>query len=370
MGEIASSMSSDAIIPVTKPFLTPQKEVNAMFNEIWSRNWLTNNGPCLRQFETEFLNEFDLRSCILTGNGTLAIQMVLRALGVKGKEVITTPISYIATTSSIVWEGASPVFADILPETMCADPERVKEAITENTAAILLTHCYGIPCDVVAFERIGLEFDIPIIYDAAHAVGSTVQGRSLLDFGDISVTSLHATKMLHAVEGGAIICRNQVLAERLRRMRNFGHKGPESFDGVGINNKMSEFHSAIGSVNLRHFEAILNRRIELANRYDNSLRWERISKLTSPENFTWNCAYYPILFESEALLLSTLEALEAKGIQCRRYFYPALNNLDYVTSPSMPIAEDMSRRVACLPLFHDLSREEQQRVTKALNAAV
>jgi dTDP-4-amino-4,6-dideoxygalactose transaminase len=363
-------MSTPTLIPVTKPFQPPLIEVQAEFDTIWARNWLTNNGPNLNSLEEEFKKEFDLPHCIMTGNGTFALQMALRAIGVRGKEVVTTPVSYVATTSSIVWEGAKPVFVDVLPKTMCADPDKIRESISPNTAAILLTHCYGLPCDVEAIEQIGIEIGIPVIYDAAHAAGSTYGGRSLLNFGDVSITSLHATKMLHAVEGGAIVCRDRALQKRLQLMRNFGHKGAEIFDGVGVNNKMSEFHAAIGRVNIRHFEAIKARRIELAETYDRGLKWGAISPLMPPKNASWNRAYYPVIFESEELLLETMGVLQQQGIQGRRYFYPALHNLDYVKSSPMPIADSLSRRVFCLPIFHDLSASDQERVISCLNSVI
>ena len=370
MSEIQAPMSDRPVIPVTKPFRTPRKEVLDMFDQIWERNWLTNNGPCLQEFERAFRSEFSLDHCMLAGNGTLALQMVLRAIGVKGKEVITTPISYVATTSSIIWEGAEAVFVDVLPETMCADPVLVRKAISPNTSAILLTHCYGLPCDVDAIEKIGAEFGIPVVYDAAHAAGSTYKGRSLLDFGDVSITSLHATKMLHAVEGGAIMCNEPALEARLRLMGNFGHQGPAVFDGVGVNNKMSEFHAAVGCVNIRHFSAIKSKRLQLAKAYDHGLKWGDISTLFPPDGCSWNRAYYPILFKTEELLLKTSVELERNGIQGRRYFYPALHNLNYVGDVSLPNAEQLSRRVFCLPLFHDLGETEQGLVISTINAAL
>ena len=348
-------------LPVTLPFPTPRQEVFDLLNGIWDRNWLTNDGPVLREFEATFTRTFGLEHVKVVGNGTVALQLAYQALCLEG-EVITTPISYIATTSSLVWERCKPVFVDVLPSTLCLDPEAIEAAITDRTTAIVATHCYGLPCDVEAIQTIADKHGLKVVYDAAHAVGSTFKGRSLLSFGDYSTTSFHATKLLHAVEGGAIISANAALDRKIFLNRNFGHNGPEDFSGVGINGKMSEFHAAVGLVNMRHAGAILARRKQAHAWYDAALQGAAVEKLAAPEGTDWNCSYYPVLFDSEAALLRTFEVLAAHGITARRYFYPSLDTLDFVDPAVLPVAHDVTRRVACLPLMYQLTEADVARV--------
>ena len=244
-------------LPVTLPFPTPREPVFELLNQVWDRNWLTNQGPVLQEFEAQLAETLNLSHVKVVGNGTVALQLAYNALGLRG-EVITTPISYVATASSLVWERCEPVFVDVERHTLCIDPAAIQAAITERTTAIVATHCYGLPCDVEAIAVIAKKHGLSVIYDAAHAVGTTYKGQSLLGFGDMSTTSLHATKLLHAVEGGAVISSNAALDQRIFFNRNFGHDGPEAFQGVGINGKMSEFHAAVGLVNLRHFDDIVS----------------------------------------------------------------------------------------------------------------
>jgi len=360
-------MSAHRPLPVTLPFPTPRQEVFDLLHGIWDRNWLTNDGPVLREFEAGFGKALGLERVKIVGNGTVALQLAYQALCLDG-EVITTPISYVATASSLVWERCTPVFVDVLPTTLCIDPAAIEAAITPRTTAIVATHCYGLPCDVHAIEAIAQRHGLKVVYDAAHAVGTTFQGRSLLGFGDISTTSLHATKLMHAVEGGAVVCRTDALDRRIFFNRNFGHDGPEKFDGVGINGKMSEFHAAVGLVNLRHLDDILTQRKECHALYDEALKNVAVQKLSVPEDTDWNCSYYPVLFESEAALLRALEALSADGITARRYFYPSLDTLDYVASAELPVAHDVTRRVACLPLMYQLTADDIERVAGILQA--
>lgn len=354
-------------LPVTLPFPTPREEVFDLLHGIWDRNWLTNDGPVLREFEAGLAKAVDVEHLKVVGNGTVALQLAYQALGIEG-EVITTPISYVATTSSLVWERCTPVFVDVLQTTLCIDPEAIEAAITPRTTAIVATHCYGLPCDVDAIAAIAEKHGLKVIYDAAHAVGSTYQGRSLLSYGDMSTTSLHATKLLHAVEGGAIISSTAELDRKIFYNRNFGHDGPEAFQGVGINGKMSEFHAAVGLVNLRHFEDIVAHRKECHARYNTALEQASVTRLKMPKGTDWNCAYYPVLFDSESALLRTLEALVADGITARRYFYPSLDTLDYVDSTDLPVAHDVTRRVACLPLMYQLTAEDIDRVAAIIQA--
>jgi len=353
-------------LPVTLPFPTPRQDVFDLLHGIWDRNWLTNDGPVLREFQAGLQKELGLERLHIVSNGTVALQLAYQALGLEG-EVITTPISYVATASSLVWERCTPVFVDVDPKTLCIDPGKIEEAITPRTTGIVATHCYGLPCDVEAIAAIAAKHGLKVVYDAAHAVGSTYQGRSLLEYGDISTTSLHATKLLHAVEGGAVWCATPELHEKVHYSRNFGHDGPENFIGVGINGKMSEFHAAVGLVNLRYLDDILAQRKECHTLYDEALDDANVVKLTPPDGTDWNCSYYPVLFESESALLQTFEALAMDGITARRYFYPSLDTLDYVNSAELPVAHDVTRRVACLPLMYQLTADDIERVAAIIS---
>ncbi len=352
------------MIPVTKPFLPPKTEYDQYLQGIWDRNWLTNNGPLVNELELQLKEQLDLKHFLFVSNGTIALQLAIKALDLKG-EIITTPFSYVATTSSIVWEGCKPVFVDILEDTLCIDPAKIEAAITPETTAILATHVYGIPCEVEAIAAIAKKHKLKVIYDGAHAFGVKVKGKSIFEYGDISTCSFHATKIFHTIEGGAVICQDAELLRRMAFHRNFGHDGYENFNGVGINGKNSEFHAAMGLVNLKHLPAIFSRRQEQFNRYKELLKNLNVSYPKTAHIENYNFSYFPILFSDESLLLRSLNDLQENGIQCRRYFYPGLNQLDY-TEGDTPISDSLSSRVACLPLYHTLTAEEQRMIARFL----
>jgi len=359
-------------IPVTRPFLPPESEYNKLVDSIWRRNWLTNNGPLVQKLEQALTHYLDLDEVVLVSNGTIALQVAIKALKLEG-EIITTPFSYVATTSSIIWEGNKPAFVDIDPDTWNIDPSRVEEVITDQTAAILATHVFGNPCNVEELKKIAETHDIRIIYDAAHAFGTGYNGKSLFSFGDVSATSFHATKLFHTVEGGALITGDSALAQRFRYMRNFGHDGPYKFNGVGINGKMSEFHAAMGLVNLEYVDRILERRKKLHEMYSLELESLEVSRQNIDSGCSYNHSYYPVLFDSEKKLLAVMNKLESHNIQTRRYFYPLLNELDYVDAPGneqVPTAYSISRRVLCLPLYHTLREEEVKMICNHIEEAL
>ncbi len=332
---------------------------------IWDRNWLTNNGPLVNELELRLKDYLGIDHLLFLGNGTIAIQIAMKALGVKG-EVITTPFSYVATTSSIVWEGCVPVFCDIDPHTLNIDPGKIEEKITTNTTAILATHVYGNPCDVEAIKEIADRHNLKVIYDGAHAFGVKYKGQSVFNYGDITTASFHATKIFHTVEGGAVVTRDPKLLERMARLRNFGHSGLEDFDGVGVNGKNSEFHAAMGLINLRHIDDILEVRKKQSLSYDRALAELRVTKPVIVNNADWNYSYYPVIFESEAQLNKSVKMLNENWIYPRRYFYPSLNTLNYVAHQDAPVAEDISRRILCLPVSHDLRTEEIDFIARLL----
>ncbi|MDI9864026.1 DegT/DnrJ/EryC1/StrS family aminotransferase [Flectobacillus sp. DC10W] len=354
------------MINVTKTYLPPYEEYEAYLKGIWERNQLTNNGPLVRELEQKIKDYLGVKHCLFVSNGTIAIQLALKVLGVT-KEVITTPFSYCATSHSVVWEGCTPVFADILRSDLCIDPQKVEAAITENTQAILATHVYGNPCEVYELQKIADKHNIKLIYDAAHAFGASVDDKSLLSFGDISTCSFHATKVFHTVEGGAVITNNDEYAWLLDRYRSFGHIG-DDYLTIGINGKNSEFHAAMGLVNLPKVPEIIAARKAIFDIYDEELNWE---KLTRPElslNTVKNYAYYPVFFESEAALLKVRDALSENQIMPRRYFYPSLSTLKFVTEESTcPISDDFALRALALPLYYDLAHEDVYRIARIVN---
>jgi dTDP-4-amino-4,6-dideoxygalactose transaminase len=298
-------------------------------------------------------------------NGTIALQIAIKALGLKG-QIITTPFSYVATTSSIVWEGCEAVFADIDPTTFNIDANAIEPPITERTTAILATHVFGNPCDIDAIDAIAKKHNLKVIYDAAHCFGTTYKNKSVFAYGDIATTSFHATKLFHTTEGGAVFTNDEELLKKMSFMRNFGHNGPEDFAEVGINGKNSELHAAMGLTNLPYVERILADRKKASSYYDKRLGAINVKhpKIQSGSNF--NYAYYPIVFESEEILLKQIETLNLNWIYPRRYFYPSLSSLRYVNKQNTPIADNISKRILCLPLYYGLSNEEIDFITRII----
>jgi dTDP-4-amino-4,6-dideoxygalactose transaminase len=345
------------MINVTKPFLPPQIEYEMALKEVWRRGWLTNNGPLVNDLELKLKDYLGLNHFLYLSNGTVAIQIAIKVLDLKG-EILTTPFSYVATTSSIVWEGCKPIFVDIDPETLNINPKLIEAAITPQTVAILATHVYGNPCDIDAIEDIAKRRNLKVIYDSAHCFGTTYKGKSVFAYGDISTTSFHATKIYHTVEGGAVISQNADIIRKMVLMRNFGHDGPERFENVGINAKNSEFHALMGIINLRYIQEIMEKRKQQSLFYDEKLKGLNVQKIKVSSKVNHNYAYYPIIFNTEAELLKAVTMLNAHWIYPRRYFYPSLSKLNYVEAQSCPVCEDICTRVICLPLYHELTEEE------------
>lgn len=302
------------------------------------------------------------------GNGTIALQIAVKALGLSG-EIITTPFSYVATTSSIVWEGCTPVFVDIDPETLGVDPDLIEAAITPRTTAILAVHVYGHPCDVERIQAIADRHGLKVIYDAAHAFGVRYRGRSLLVHGDIATLSFHATKLFHTVEGGALVTDDDEAARRIAYMRNFGHRGQEEFWGLGVNGKNSELHAAMGLAVLPKVPELIGKRRRVSELYDEVLADRGLVRPRLRDHTTYNYAYYPVIFPSEAALLAAREAMRERHIYPRRYFYPSLNSLQYAPAARCPVSESVAQRVLCLPLSHDLGAETVQLIAGCIHRA-
>jgi dTDP-4-amino-4,6-dideoxygalactose transaminase len=354
------------MIPVTKPFMPPKSEYDSLLEGIWKREWLTNNGPLVNELELKLKEYLGLDHLLYVSNGTIALQLAIKALDLTG-EIITTPFSYVATTSSIVWEQCTPVFADISPTTFNIDPKEIEKNITDQTTGILATHVYGNPCDIDAISAIAKKHNLKVIYDAAHCFGTTYKGKSIFEYGDVSTTSFHATKLFHTIEGGAVCTTDPEILKKLSYMRNFGHDGPESYMGLGINGKNSEFHAAMGLVNLSCIESILQKRKDQSQYYSKKLANADVLFPEITKNAEFNYAYYPVVFESEDICVGIFKSLNKHEIFPRRYFYPSLSTvLPYVENTPLAISDDISKRVLCLPLYHDLSNVEIDMITRLI----
>ncbi|MET3127472.1 dTDP-4-amino-4,6-dideoxygalactose transaminase [Arcicella rosea] len=357
------------MINVTKTYLPPIEEYQQYVKGIWQRNQLTNNGPLVQELEKKLKEYLGVKHCFYVSNGTIAIQIALKVLNIT-KEVITTPFSYCATSHAIVWENCTPVFADISPDDFCIDPSKVEQLITENTEAILATHVYGNPCEVDTLAAIAQKHNIKLIYDAAHAFGVKVNGTSLFNFGDISTCSFHSTKVFHSTEGGAIFTDDDQLAYLIDSYRSFGHKS-DNYYTIGINGKNSEFHAAMGLCVLPKVKEIVEARKNIFALYDKLLNWDKLTKPKVKLPIESNHAYYPIFFESEEVLLKVRTALEIEDIFPRRYFYPSLSTLKFVTAESnCPVSDDAAPRAMALPLYYDLAHTDVERISTIINNTI
>jgi dTDP-4-amino-4,6-dideoxygalactose transaminase len=358
------------MINVTQTFLPEWAEYEAILKRAWDKKWITNHGELVLELESKLKDLLGVDNFLFCSNGTVAIQMALKALEITG-EVITTPFSYVATVNSILWEGCKPVFADIHPTSLCIDPDQIEGLITRDTQAILATHVYGIPCDVERISDIARRHNLKVIYDGAHAFGSSLKGKSLLSFGDITTCSFHATKVFHTIEGGCVVTADQKLNDKLKLYRSFGHIGDEYFS-VGINAKNSEFNAAMGLALLPRLDFIFNGRKRVSEYYDRALSGMLVRPSIPKHDFKYNYAYYPVIFESEGKLTVVKAALEDNGIGTRRYFSPSLNDLLHVKAyhRSCPVSEDISSRVLCLPMYPTLPDEELLKITSTIRKAL
>ena len=353
------------MINVTKTFLPPMEEYSSYLKRAFDKVWLTNRGELVQELEHKLKGFLGVDFLTLTTNGTLPIQIAIKALGLKG-EIITTPFSYVATTSSIAWENCKPVFVDIEPDYLTIDPKKIEAKINNNTSAILATHVFGNPCDIDAIERIAKKHKLKVIYDAAHCFGVKYKGKSIFNYGNVSTCSFHATKIFHTGEGGCFITTDTELHKKLYYHHNFGHNGPEDFTGIGTNAKMSELQAAMGLSVFDHVDEIFEGRRNAVSIYNELLKDVDVQKLKIREHTEWNYHYYPIVFKTEEELIRVKVALNKENIFPRRYFYPSLNTLSYVDSKKMPISESIASRVLCLPLSADINEEEIKNITNCI----
>jgi dTDP-4-amino-4,6-dideoxygalactose transaminase len=357
------------MINVTKTFLPAQSEYGAILKRAWDIGWLTNRGILVQELEEKLKYFLQVPNIIATTNGTLPLQIAIKTLDIKS-EVITTPFSYVATTSSIVWEGCTPVFVDIHPEYLTIDETKIEEAITPKTSAILATHVFGNPCAVEEIEIIAKKHQLKVIYDAAHCFGVTYKGESIFNYGDVSTCSFHATKLFHTGEGGAIFTKDRDLLDKLFYHHNFGHLGPEIFQGLGINAKMSELQAAMGLAVFPYMAEILSERKAISECYNMAFESSSLQLLKIREQTNWNYSYYPIVLENEAQMSKIKAALELRNIFPRKYFYPSLNNLPYVKKTPMKFSDSIASRVLCLPLYHGLEIQDVKSIIGIIKRAL
>lgn len=367
---------SKSPIYVTRPHLPPLEDFIPLLEQIWDSRILTNSGPFHRQFEQALCKHLGVSNLALFTNGTLALVTALKALRITG-EVITTPYSFVATAHALLWNNITPVFVDIESRTLNLDPSKIEAAITPRTTAILPVHCYGNPCDVEAIQRIADTYDLKVIYDAAHAFGVQCQYGSVLNHGDLSVLSFHATKVFNTFEGGAIVCPNEKTKQHIDHLKNFGFAGETTVIATGINGKMNEMQAALGLLQLQHIDNALASRAEIAERYRNAIaNIPGLNVVPYAGQRVANNAYFPILVGDDYPLSrnALYDKLKANGINGRRYFYPLISDfpmyreLPTAKGCNLPIASEAAARVICLPIYPDLDSAGQDRIIDCLSS--
>ena len=358
-------------ITVTSPLLPDLQDFNAMLQEIWNSKWVTNNGAFHQRLEEELAHYLKVPYISLFTNGTLPLITALQALRVTG-EVITTPYSFVATTHSLWWNGIKPVFVDIDPATGNIDPDKIEAAITPHTTAIMPVHVYGRPCDTEAIQTIADRYGLRVIYDAAHAFGVEVKGESVLNAGDVSTLSFHATKVFNTIEGGAMVMHDEETKKRIDFLKNFGFAGETKVVGPGINSKMDEVRSAYGLLNLKQVNAAIEARHLVAIQYREALRdVPGITFFDDMPGVRHNYSYFPVFVNAEEYGMTRDELyfkMKQNGVLGRRYFYPLISTfstyrgLESAAPSNLPVATKMADEVICLPMHHALSEAELERV--------
>ena len=370
-------MENQPATTVTTPLLPDLDDLNLLLKEIWASKWVTNNGQFHQQLEKALCDYLKVPFISLFTNGTLPLLTALQALRVSG-EVITTPYSFVATTHSIWWNGLKPVFVDIDPNTCGLDPDKIEAAITPRTTAIMPVHCYGKPCDGIRIQQIADKYGLKVIYDAAHAFGVEVNGKSVLNWGDMSTLSFHATKVYNTIEGGALIVHDEATKKRIDYLKNFGFESETEVVAPGINGKMDEIRAAIGLTNLRKVDRSIEARHEVAVRYRDSLRHIKgIRFFDDMPGVKHNYSYFPIFVNAEEYGMTRDElyyTLIKHNIYGRRYFYPLISTFDcYRALPSasadnLPNATRIANEVICLPIHHELTNDTLNRIIDIVSA--
>lgn len=351
------------MINVTKTYLPDIEKYKQYVNEIFSNAWLTNFGEFHQELEKKLSDFLDVEFVVPVVNGTLALQVACKLLGLTS-EVITTPFSFVATVSSLVWEGLNTKFADIDPYTLNINPQKIEENVTNKTSAIVPVHVFGNACIIEEIQDIAFKHKLKIIYDAAHTFGVKYKGKSLCSYGDISILSFHSTKLFHTIEGGALILKDKVLYDRARLMINFGIPGYDQVSELGINAKMNEFQAAMGLCVLEDIKENIRKRKKIYNRYLSGLNiTDKLQFQQLNQDMIYNYSYFPVIFQDEKTLLQIRNALDKINVNCRRYFYPSLDKLPYIHSTSfVPVSNSISSRILCLPLYETLDENKQEEI--------
>ena len=370
-------MQHDEPILVTSPLLPDLKEFNKYLEQIWESKWITNNGPLNQAYEKALAEYLGVEYISVYTNGTIPLITALQALGLRKGEVITTPYSFVATTHSIWWNGLTPVFVDVEPRTGNIDPEKIEAAITEKTVAIMPVHVYGQPCDNERIDAIAKKHNLKVIYDAAHAFGVKKNGESVLNWGDMSTLSFHATKVYGSIEGGALVCHSAEMKHQIDNLRNFGFRGEVTVEAPGINGKMDEIRSAFGLLNLQQVDAAIERRHQVANQYREAIdRIEGLSYLEEQQGVRYNYGYFPVFVDAEQYGMTRdelYEKMKAENVYGRRYFYPLITAFEpyrgypSATKNNLPVATRMADQVLCLPMHHVLNEEDIKRIISVID---
>ena len=353
------------MINVTKTYLPNKEKYKKYIDEIYENGWLTNNGPLVQRLEKRLAQYLGVKNIILVSNGTVALEIAYRTLDIKGF-AITTPFSFVATTSSLVTNNILPIFADIDQNSFNLDPKNIEKLITQKTSAILPVHVFGNACEVEKIEQIAKKHRLKVVYDAAHAFDVKYKDKSILEFGDISTLSFHATKLFHTIEGGAIISNDDELAQKIRYLINFGIKNSTEIAYLGTNAKMNEFEAAMGLCVLDDIEEIKEKRKIIIENYREELK-DLVQFQKQNENASENYSYFPIVLKSEGQLLKVQKALNDENIFPRRYFYPSLDTLEYIEpKQECKISRDISKRILCLPIYAELQQYVQDAILKTI----
>jgi dTDP-4-amino-4,6-dideoxygalactose transaminase len=355
-------------IRISHPHLPDRRRLDKYLDRIYSTRWLTNSGPLMQQLEERLSNYLEVPHLLLVANGTLALQVAYRVLGVTGA-ALTTPFSFVATASSLAWEHIDPLFVDIDPATLNLDPDLLPDAPLQEATAIVPVHVYGNPCAMTDIDSFASSHDLKVIYDGAHAFGVSHLDKGIGRYGDATTYSFHATKLFHTIEGGAIAFTDAAAYEEAKETINFGLRGADVIGKPGINAKMNEFAAAMGLALLDDIDEILSARRLVHDAYMSHLE----GPVSYPERIpgaTQNYAYFPVLFENESTTLAVVAALDDIGVGSRRYFRPSLDTLDYVGGPAMKRSRSAADRVLCLPIHTAMSQGDAARIAAAVNAVV
>lgn len=353
------------MINVTKTYLPNKEKYKKYIDEIYESGWLTNNGPLVQLLEKRLAAYLGVKNIILVSNGTVALEIAYRTLDIKDF-AITTPFSFVATTSSLVTNNILPIFADIDEKTLNISPKNIEKLITSNTSAIVPVHVFGNACEVEEIEKIANKYDLKVIYDAAHAFDVKYKNESVLNYGNISTLSFHSTKLFHSIEGGALVINDDELVQKARYLINFGIKNTEEIPHLGTNAKMNEFEAAMGLCVLDDIEKIKNKRKDILENYKRELK-DLLLFQKQNENATENYSYFPVIFRNKKQLLKVQKALNGKQIFPRRYFYPSLDTLKYIEpKQKCKISRDISERILCLPIYAELEIDIQNTIIKII----